>query len=64
MIQGTEAGSGGGVASCLLSPGLDTHTQGAPRLLAGEVASATQVDEVNGVDKFTGHMWNGKGLLC
>lgn len=46
-MQGTETGSGEGVTPCSISPGLDTHTQGAPRLLAGEVVSATE--EVNKV---------------
>jgi len=46
-IHGTEVEPGGGVTPRSLSPRLDTQTQGAPRLLAGEVVSATeQVDNV------------------
>lgn len=51
-MQGTETGPGGGVTPRSLSPGLATHTQGAPRQLAGEVVSATQhVDEVKWIKK-------------
>lgn len=65
-IQGTEMGPGGGVTPCWLSPSLDTHTQGAPRLLAGEVVSTTQhVDEVRAVMKhaFTTHFPKKKKLF-
>lgn len=49
-MQWTETEPGLGVTPRSLSPGWDTHIQGAPGLLAGEVVSATeQVDKVDGL---------------
>lgn len=46
-MQGTNMEPGGGVTTRSLSPGWVTNTQGAPRLLDGEVVSATrQVEKV------------------
>lgn len=46
-MQGTKMEPDGGVTTRSLSPGWVTNTQGAPRLLDGEVVSATrQVERV------------------
>lgn len=53
-MQGTETGPGGGLTPCSLSPGLATHTHGAPKPLAGEVVSVTQ--DVKHVNRFKGFL--------
>lgn len=44
-VQGMDPDPGGGVMSRPLSSGLDTNTQGTPKLLSGEVVSATHQDK-------------------